>query len=139
MIGTRSALPQRSPMPLIVPCTWIAPTVIAASGLAVATSQSLWRWMPSGAPGRPCLSFAARHAEGGDLSVFERQLADLLKMLEVLGIGERVAALDVVEGKLIKAARDEQLVLQREVDALALTAVAQGGVVDLDACHAVTG
>ena len=44
----RSALPQRSPKPLIVPCTCTAPASTAASELATATSQSLWQWMPTG-------------------------------------------------------------------------------------------
>ena len=47
MTLTRSTLPQRSPMPLIVPCTCVAPARTAASVLATATSQSLWQWMPS--------------------------------------------------------------------------------------------
>ena len=45
---TRSTLPQRSPMPLIVPCTCVAPSRTAARVLATARSQSLWVWMPSG-------------------------------------------------------------------------------------------
>ena len=44
----RSALPHRSPKPLIVPCTWTAPASTAASELATARSQSLWQWMPTG-------------------------------------------------------------------------------------------
>ena len=47
MTLTRSTLPQRSPMPLIVPCTCVAPAATAASVLATATSQSLWQWMPT--------------------------------------------------------------------------------------------
>ena len=37
--------------------------------------------------------------------------------------------------ELVEPARDEQLVLQREVDALALAAVAQRRVVDVDSRH----
>ncbi len=48
MIDTRLALPQRSPKPLIVPCTCTAPASTAASEFATASSQSLWQWMPSG-------------------------------------------------------------------------------------------
>ena len=84
---------------------------------------------------RPGDVLAAGHAEGGDLGVLQRQLADLLEVLGVLGVGERIAALDVVDAQLVEPARDEQLVLEREVDALALAAVAQRRVVDLDACH----
>ena len=43
----RLALPQRSPSPLSVPCTWRAPARTAASVLATAFSVSLWLWMPS--------------------------------------------------------------------------------------------
>ena len=45
------ALPQRSPRPLIVPCTWRTPARTAASVLATAFSVSLWVWMPSRSPG----------------------------------------------------------------------------------------
>src|SRR5262249_12921903 len=65
----------------------------------------------------------------------QRQLADFLEILEVLGVGQRIAALDEVDAYLIQPAGEEELVLQREVDALALAAVAEGGVVDADACH----
>ena len=40
------ALPQRSPMPLIVPCTILAPALTAASEFATPHSASLWVWMP---------------------------------------------------------------------------------------------
>ena len=45
------ALPQRSPSPLIVPCTWRTPARTAASVLATAFSVSLCVWMPSRSPG----------------------------------------------------------------------------------------
>ncbi len=44
------ALPQRSPKPLMTPCTCVAPAATAASELATASSASLWQWMPSGTP-----------------------------------------------------------------------------------------
>ena len=69
------------------------------------------------------------------LAWLQRQLADLLEILEVLGVGERIAALDEIDAQFVEPAGDEQLVLQREVDAFALAAVAQRGVVDVDACH----
>ncbi len=47
MIDIRLALPQRSPQPLIVPCTWVQPASTAASALATARSPSLWVWIPS--------------------------------------------------------------------------------------------
>ena len=39
MALTRSTLPQRSPMPFMVPCTCVAPTRTAAKVLATATSH----------------------------------------------------------------------------------------------------
>ena len=49
---------------------------------------------------------AAGHAEGGDLGVLERQLADVLEVLEVLRVRERIAALDEVDAELVEPARD---------------------------------
>ena len=48
MIAHRLALPQRSPMPLMVSCTCVAPACTAITELATAISQSLWQWMPIG-------------------------------------------------------------------------------------------
>ena len=47
MTLNRSALPQRSPYPLAVPCTCVAPASTAARVLATAQAVSLWQWMPS--------------------------------------------------------------------------------------------
>ena len=47
---SRSALPVRSPYPLTVPCTWVAPASTAAIELATAQPVSLWQWMPIRAP-----------------------------------------------------------------------------------------
>ncbi len=80
-------------------------------------------------------ALSPRHAEGRDPGVPERQLADFLEILEVLGVRQRVAALHEIDAQLVEPARDLELVLEREVDALALAAVAEGGIVDLDACH----
>src|SRR5262245_32996728 len=63
----------------------------------------------------------------------QRQLAHFLKILEVFRIGEGIAALDEIDPQFVEPLRDEQLVLQREVNAFPLTAVAKGSVVDLDA------
>ncbi len=54
MIDTRFAFPHRSPYPLMVPCTWVAPASTATRVLATARSPSLWQWMPSvtGTPSR---------------------------------------------------------------------------------------
>ena len=51
MIVMRFALPVRSPMPLIVPCTCVAPASTAMSVLATAQPPSSWQWMPIATPG----------------------------------------------------------------------------------------
>src|SRR5262249_59710909 len=80
-------------------------------------------------------ALAGGHAEGGDAGVAEAQVPDLTEVLVVLGVGQRVAALDEVDAEVVEPLGDEELVLEREVDALALAAVPQGGVVDEDARH----
>ena len=40
MIETRLAFPVRSPIPFIVPCTWVAPLSTAASVFATPQPQS---------------------------------------------------------------------------------------------------
>ena len=47
MIEIRLALPQRSPQPLIVPCTCMQPASTPASAFATARSLSLCVWIPS--------------------------------------------------------------------------------------------
>ena len=51
-------------------------------------------------------ALAPRHAEGGDAGVAQRQLADLLEILEVLGVGERIAALDEIDAQFVEPAGD---------------------------------
>src|SRR5439155_6821802 len=80
-------------------------------------------------------SFAPSHAEGRDLGMAQRQLADLLKIFEILRVGERIADFDEIHSQLVQPASDEQLVLQRKIDALSLAAVAKRRVVDLNASH----
>src|SRR5438128_1288365 len=104
MMLTRSALPQRSPMPLIVPCTGVQQRLDA--GVVLRAD-----------------AFAPRHSERGDAGVLERQLADFLEKLEVLRVRQRVTALDEVHAQLIEPLGDEQLVLQRKIHAFALAAV----------------
>ncbi len=51
MIVMRFALPVRSPMPFIVPCTCVAPASTAIRLLATAQPPSSWQWMPIATPG----------------------------------------------------------------------------------------
>ena len=52
--------------------------------------------------------------------------------LDVLGVGARPSAFDVVHAEVVELLGDAQLVLDRRRHALDLEAVAQGGVEDLD-------
>ncbi len=82
-------------------------------------------------------ALASGHAERRDASMAQRGLLDFLEILEVLGVGERIAALDEVDAHVVEPAGDEQLVLQREVDALPLAAIAKRRVINTDAGHDV--
>ena len=79
----------------------------------------------------------AGHAERGDLRVLQLQLAHVAEERLVLRVGQREAAFDVIDAELVELLRDQQLVLQREVEPFALRAVAEGGVVDFDAALVV--
>jgi hypothetical protein len=59
------------------------------------------------------------------------------EQLLLLGIGGGEAGLDQIESQAVEHVRHAQLLLGRERHALALHAVAQRGVVDEDAGHAV--
>src|SRR6266851_2784053 len=71
-------------------------------------------------------------AEGADLRALEHRVLHALEEAQVLGIRPGPAALDVVHAELVEAVRDTHLVLHGEGHALALGAVAERGVVDLD-------
>ena len=62
-----------------------------------------------------------------------RKLAVLREQLGVGRVGARIAALDIVDAELVEQLRDRQLVMQREVDAVHLRAVAQRGVEQIEA------
>jgi len=80
----------------------------------------------------------ARRTEGGDAGVGQLQLLDLGEVGLVLGVGARPAAFDVGDSEPVEGFGEGELVRQAEVDALALRAVTQGGVVDLQgACPAI--
>ena len=68
---------------------------------------------------------ALGHAEGGEFGLHLRSLAE---EFGVERIGAGIAALDVVEPEIVEHFRDRALVLNREIDAGRLRAVAQGGV-----------
>ena len=66
---------------------------------------------------------------------FNVQVAHRAEIGGVLGVGKRIAPFDIVESRFVEPRRDEQLVLKREIDSLALAAVAQRGVVNEDSRH----
>ena len=71
------------------------------------------------------------HAERGELGVAER-----LRLGEQPRIGRvraRIAALDIVDAERVELLRDQPFVLDREVDAMGLRAVAERRVVERDA------
>jgi hypothetical protein len=71
-------------------------------------------------------------AERRDLGGLEHRVLHALEEAQVLRVGAGPAALDVVDAERVEALGDAHLVLHREGHALALGAVAEGGVVDLD-------
>ena len=78
---------------------------------------------------------APGHPEGGNLRVLQIQIADRAEIRRILGVGKRIASFDIVKSRFVEPRRDEQLVLKREIDSLALAAVAQRGVVNEDSRH----
>ena len=76
---------------------------------------------------------AARAAEGGELRAAEASRLGGVEKGGVLRVGPGPAALDVVHAERIEFFGDAQLVQHAKVDALALRAVAQGGVVEGEA------
>ena len=119
MIVTRFAFPVRSPMPLIVPCTCVAPASTATSVFATAQPPSSCVWMPS-ATRRQRLAHrrddrrdlgrqraAVRVAQhdalgarvGGGAHAVERvRRVDVPAVEEVLGVEQRALALAGEEG-----------------------------------------
>src|SRR5262249_13431953 len=81
--------------------------------------------------GRPHAG-TARGAEGGDLGGLEHRVLHALEEAQVLGVGSWPSPLDVVDAEGVEPLGDADLVLHGERDALALGAVAEGSVVDLD-------
>ena len=85
---------------------------------------------------------AARHAEGGDLRVLQVEPGDLAEEGLVLGVAERIAALDVVDAERVEALGDQELVLKAQADPQRLRAVTQRRVVSKNSrtfgCHFCT-
>src|SRR2546430_15686427 len=73
---------------------------------------------------------AARHAEGRELRLPQRDALHATKEFRVLGIRAGPSPLDVADAEGVQPASDLDLVLSRKGESFALRAVAQGGVVD---------
>src|SRR5262249_31580489 len=80
-------------------------------------------------------STAAGHSKRADLGVRQFQLASARKIFGILRVARGIAPFDEIDADLIEALGNLQLVLQRQAHAFPLRAVAEGGVVDLDASH----
>ena len=75
-------------------------------------------------------------AEGRQRGVLEPQLSlRAAEKLRVLGVGPRPPTFDEPHAQVVEVGRNCQLVRHREVQALLLRAVAQGGVVDVQVAH----
>jgi len=77
----------------------------------------------------------ARAAESRQAGVFERVAPRQLEELQVLGIGPRPSAFDVMNPDVVQAQGDLELFLGAEGDVFALGPVAQGGVVKKNGFH----
>ena len=80
-------------------------------------------------------STASCHAKSRHFGVGQIEFAHSSKIFGVLLIGERVSSFDILHAHLIEPPRDLDFIDQRKAYALALGAIAQGGVVDLDLLH----
>ena len=74
---------------------------------------------------------ALGHAEGGEGGVDEARIG--LEELRIGDVGAGIAALDVVDADVVERAGDQPLVLEREVHARRLRAVAQGCIEQVEA------
>src|SRR5205823_12242704 len=73
---------------------------------------------------------AARHAEGGE---GRAQSALVGEQLRVGRVRAGIAGLDIVDAELVQHPRDGELVVEGEIDAVGLRAVAQRGVEEVEA------
>ena len=85
-------------------------------------------------------ALTAGRPEGRQLGMLELDLLRAGEELDVAGIRARPAAFDVGHAEALKLGGDAQLVINGEMNALPLRAVAEGGVIDFDgACHGGVG
>ena len=78
---------------------------------------------------------APRRAEGYNFRLFQRHSLDHLEKFDVLGVGARPPALDIVRAQFVQLLRNANLVFHRERDILGLGAIPQRRIVDFDCAH----
>ena len=78
-------------------------------------------------------------AEGRDFGLAQGQGSDLFKVGLVLGVRARPAAFDERYAQPVEGLGQGQFVRQGQVDAFALTTVAQGRIVDFEGVHGHLG
>ena len=78
-------------------------------------------------------STPASHAERGDFGVFQLKSGHFPEERGILGVGKGESPLDKIHAEEVELLRDLKLVLEREVESLALGSIPKGGVVDFDA------
>ena len=85
-------------------------------------------------------ALTAGRPEGRQLGMLELDLLGAGEELDIAGIGARPAAFDVGHAEALELGGDAQLVINGEMNALPLRAVAEGGIIDFDgACHGGVG
>ena len=97
-----------------------------ADGVGLGVEQAAQAGIVGEADARPL-----GHAEGGEGRA--RSVRFFSKKARVGRVGAGIAALDIVDAELVEHAGDQHLVLQREVDAVGLRAVAQSRVEEIEA------
>ena len=58
-----------------------------------------------------------------------------LEERRIFRIGERIPPFDVVHAQLVQFGRNQQLVLQRQIESFTLRAITQRGIVDFDSTN----
>ena len=92
------------------------------------------RHMPISSSG--CAAFATRHPKRAEFGMLQRQIADLTEVFgRSFGVRQRIAALDEIHADFVQLLGNQQLILKREIDSLALAAVSKSRIVDLDSRH----
>ena len=99
---------------------------MVTTGVPASMSRRTWSSCSTATP------FLPRGTECREPRIFEFFPFGLGEELDVLGIAARPAAFNVMDPERIELLGDAEFVRNREIDAFALRAVAQGRVIDFD-------